>query len=63
MKLVEDKVVIITGGASGMGRAGARLFAEEGARVVVADLDGNRAKETEEEVRAVADAVRAFYAG
>ena len=52
MKLVEDKVVIITGGASGLGRAGARLFAEEGARVVVADLDRNRAKETEEEVRA-----------
>ena len=47
MKLVEDKVVIITGGASGMGRAGARLFAAEGARVVVADLDGGRAKETD----------------
>ena len=52
MKLVEDKVIIITGGGSGMGRAGARLFASEGALVVVADIDGNRAKETEEEVRA-----------
>lgn len=50
MKLLQDKVVIITGGASGMGRAGARLFAEEGAAVVVADLNEEQARETEKEV-------------
>jgi 3-oxoacyl-[acyl-carrier protein] reductase len=38
MKL-ENKVAVITGGGSGMGRAGAELFAREGARVVVADRD------------------------
>jgi 3-oxoacyl-[acyl-carrier protein] reductase len=38
MKL-QDKVAVVTGGASGQGRAIAVLFAEEGANVVVADLD------------------------
>jgi 3-oxoacyl-[acyl-carrier protein] reductase len=50
MRLLQDKVVIITGGASGMGRAGARLFADEGARVVVADLNEQKALETEAEI-------------
>jgi 3-oxoacyl-[acyl-carrier protein] reductase len=44
MKL-NDKVAVITGGGSGMGRAGAELFAREGARVVVADRDSVAAKE------------------
>jgi len=35
---LKDKVAIVTGGAHGMGEAGARLFATEGARVVVADI-------------------------
>lgn len=41
MKL-EGKVAVITGAASGMGAAAARLFAEEGAKVVVADVDEER---------------------
>lgn len=40
MGLAEDKVVVVTGAASGMGRAGAELFAAEGAaHVYVVDLD------------------------
>jgi NAD(P)-dependent dehydrogenase (short-subunit alcohol dehydrogenase family) len=34
---LEDKVALITGGASGMGASMARIFAREGARVVIAD--------------------------
>lgn len=39
MKTLENKVSVITGAASGMGLAMAKLFAKEGSKVVVADLN------------------------
>jgi 3-oxoacyl-[acyl-carrier protein] reductase len=50
MKL-HSKVAVITGAGSGMGRAGALLFAQEGAQIVVADRDETAARETAELVR------------
>lgn len=47
----DDKVVVVTGGASGIGRAGAVVFAREGARVVVADIDAEGGAETVETIR------------
>ena len=44
--LLEGKVAIITGAGSGVGRASALRFAEEGASVVCADIDLDRVKET-----------------
>ena len=39
MKLLENKVAIITGSASGIGKAAAILYAREGATVVISDID------------------------
>jgi len=47
---LEGKVAIITGAASGMGRAAARLFAAEGAKVVIADVDAGRGEEVAREL-------------
>lgn len=41
-KRLEDRVAVITGAGSGMGRAMAELFASEGARVVCADISGRQ---------------------
>lgn len=47
---LDGKVALITGAASGQGRAAAELFAEHGARVVVADVNEAGARETVEMV-------------
>lgn len=47
-----DKVTIITGGGGGMGRVAARMFAAEGARVVVAEYGEAAGKETVDLIRA-----------
>ena len=50
MGRVQDRVVVVTGGAGGIGAAACRAIAAEGAKVVVADLDASRAE-------AVADSI------
>jgi NAD(P)-dependent dehydrogenase (short-subunit alcohol dehydrogenase family) len=49
---LEGKVALITGAASGMGRAAAELFAAEGARVVVTDVDEGAGTSAVDAVRA-----------
>jgi NAD(P)-dependent dehydrogenase (short-subunit alcohol dehydrogenase family) len=46
-----DKVAIITGAGSGMGRVAAQMFAAEGARVVVVDFDEAAGRETADSVQ------------
>ena len=49
-KRFENKTIIVTGGASGIGEACVQLLAREGANVVVADLNEDHAKKTAAEV-------------
>jgi NAD(P)-dependent dehydrogenase (short-subunit alcohol dehydrogenase family) len=51
----EDRVVLVTGGGYGIGRAAALIFAREGAKVAIADVD---AKNGEETVRRIKEAGR-----
>lgn len=50
--LVTDTVAVITGGASGIGRATAEAYAEDGATVVVADIDDAKGEATVEDITA-----------
>src|SRR5579871_4625029 len=49
---LKDKVCIITGGASGMGKVASQLFAKEGAKVVATDIQESAGKETVEAIKA-----------
>jgi meso-butanediol dehydrogenase / (S,S)-butanediol dehydrogenase / diacetyl reductase len=51
---LDGKVAVITGAASGIGAATARRFAQEGARLVVADLNADAGQALAKELRAVA---------
>ncbi len=50
MGMHDGKVALVTGGASGIGRSIASLLVEGGARVVIADVDETRAKDTANEL-------------
>ena len=59
MGLLDGKSAIITGSARGIGRATAELFASEGAKVLINDLDADVAEQTAGEI----DGETAVYAG
>ena len=47
---IRGKVVLITGAGSGMGRATAHLFSDEGAKVIVTDINKDRADRVTKEI-------------
>ena len=51
MKLLENKIAIITGAGSGIGKAAAELFAKEGAKVVVSDISEANGNSAVEEIK------------
>jgi len=59
---LKDKVSLITGAGSGIGRAIATLFAREGARVIANDLNEKAARETVEALGAAGSGARAIRA-
>ena len=60
MQRLTDQVAIVTGGAQGIGGATARRMAEEGARVLVADIDLETAEANVERIRAAGNTALAL---
>ncbi len=50
MAILEDKVAVVTGSARGIGRATAELLSQQGAKVLINDLDGDIAEQTAAEI-------------
>jgi NAD(P)-dependent dehydrogenase (short-subunit alcohol dehydrogenase family) len=50
--LLNDRIAVVTGAGGGIGAATARLFAEHGAQVVIADIDRDLAHETADQINA-----------
>lgn len=57
MSRLSEKVAIITGGASGIGKDTASQFAREGAKVVITDIDQEAGRQVEEELKEITDDV------
>ena len=50
--LLNDRIAVVTGGGGGIGAATARLFADHGAQVIIADIDAELARVTAEQITA-----------
>jgi NAD(P)-dependent dehydrogenase (short-subunit alcohol dehydrogenase family) len=50
--LLSDRIAVVTGGGGGIGASTARLFADQGAQVVIADIDAELAQLTAEQITA-----------
>ena len=62
MGRLDGKTAIISGGATGMGGAAAKLFAKEGARIAVIDRNGDAARETVNAIVAAGGEAESFVA-
>ena len=51
---LQNKIFLITGGGSGLGEATARLFAQSGAKLIIADKDADRGKQVAKDLGAAA---------
>lgn len=60
MKRFDGKVVVITGGGSGMGKISCTLFAQEGASVCVVDINEKTAQATANEIIAAGGKAKAY---
>lgn len=61
MKLLEYRTAVITGGTSGIGKAIAKLFADEGARVILVGMNPEKGAQAVEELRACGVTGEVFF--